>query len=260
MQPKSYITTSWDDGNILDFRIAQMLAKHGLRGTFYIPREASTGVMSEAHVRELSQSFEIGAHTMRHVFLDTADDNVAQREIHDSKSWVENVTGKPSPMFCPPGGKFNAAHLGFIKSSGFAALRSVELLSIDAPRTKNGLVLIPTTLQAHPHGLAVYARNIAKRQAWRNLWMYVRHGHAVQWEKLAHNLLEAVRRQGGVFHLWGHSWEIEQAGQWERLENVLAFLGAVAKEIPCLTNGELCAASDQKLSPAPVAARSQSAA
>ena len=241
MLKNSYITTSWDDGNVLDFRIAEMLTKHGLRGTFYIPREASTGVMSESQVRELSSSFEIGAHTMRHVFLDTANDSLAEREIRDSKAWIEEITGNPCPMFCPPGGKFNATHMAQIKASGFAALRSVELLSVDPPRLENGLIVMPTTLQAHPHGVATYARNIAKRRAWRNLWLYVTHGHSTQWEKLTHALLEVVRQRGGVFHLWGHSWELEQASQWERLENVLSFLGTAAKNIACLTNGELCA-------------------
>jgi peptidoglycan/xylan/chitin deacetylase (PgdA/CDA1 family) len=240
MQNKTYITTSWDDGNILDFRLADLLARHGLRGTFYIPRDASTGVMSETQVRELSANFEIGAHTMRHVFLDTAEDPVAEREIRDSKSWVEETTGKPCPMFCPPGGKFNATHLRFIKASGFSAMRSVELLSLDSPRREDGLLLMPTTLQAHPHGLGTYARNIAKRHAWGNLWLYVQHGRGKTWEKLAQSLLDVVRQRGGVFHLWGHSWELEHSAQWERLEDVLRFLGAAAKEIPCLTNGELC--------------------
>jgi peptidoglycan-N-acetylglucosamine deacetylase len=240
MNPNPYITTSWDDGHPLDFRIAGMLARHGLRGTFYIPREASTGVMPQADVRRLSESFEIGAHTMRHVFLDTASDAMARREIGDSRTWVEQVTGKSCPMFCPPGGKFNAAHLALVKEAGFTALRSVELLSLERPRQRNGLLLMPTTLQAHPHTLAAYARNIARRHAWRNLWLYVLHGRTTQWERLTRSLLEVVRQRGGVFHLWGHSWELQEAGQWARLEEVLRFLGEMSREIPCLSNGELC--------------------
>ena len=30
----AYITTSWDDGHPLDFRVAELLAKYGLPGTF----------------------------------------------------------------------------------------------------------------------------------------------------------------------------------------------------------------------------------
>ena len=228
----AHITTSWDDGHPLDFRLADLLVHYDLRATFYIPREASTGVMSESGIRALSRNFEIGAHTMHHVFLDTADAALAEREIRDSRKWVEDVTGKPCPMFCPPGGKFDAFHLKQIESAGFLALRSVELLSLDAPRQCNGLKLMPTTLQAHPHGLSAYARNTLKRHAWHNIWLYVLHGHSTDIEKLTHSLLEIVRRQGGVFHLWGHSWELEQNAQWDRLEAVLRLLGEAARDIP----------------------------
>ena len=237
---KAFITTSWDDGNPLDFRIAGLLAKYGLAATFYIPREASTGVMPESAVRELSQSFEIGAHTLRHVFLDSASDEICENEIRDSRSWVEQVTGMPCSMFCPPGGKFAAKHLVMAERAGYLGLRSVELLSLDLPRKHGGLRIMPTTLQAHPHPLTAYARNIVRRHAWRNLWLYVLHGRTTEWERLAESLLEVLRRDGGVFHLWGHSWELQQTGQWQRLEEVLRLISQMPGEIRRVTNGELC--------------------
>jgi peptidoglycan/xylan/chitin deacetylase (PgdA/CDA1 family) len=246
-QRNAYITTSWDDGHPLDFRLADLLAQYKLRATFYIPREASTGVMSESGIRALSKDFEIGAHTMNHVFLDTADAARASKEIRDSRKWVEDVTGKACPMFCPPGGKFDSSHLALIESAGFSAVRSVELFSLDQPRKCNGLQLMPTTLQAHPHRIGAYARNIAKRKAWKNLWLFILHGHSTDYEYLTHTLLDVVRRQGGVFHLWGHSWELEENGQWERLEAVLKLLGDASKEIPSRSNGELCLASSPAL-------------
>ena len=100
------LTTSWDDGHPLDFRVADLLERHGLTGTFYIPKICQTPTMTESQLRELSQRFEIGAHTINHLFLDTIDDEKAGREIADSKTWVEQTTGKPCPLFCPPGGKF----------------------------------------------------------------------------------------------------------------------------------------------------------
>ena len=45
MNPHAFMTTSWDDGHPLDYRIAEMLQEYGLRGTFYIPKQASTGTM-----------------------------------------------------------------------------------------------------------------------------------------------------------------------------------------------------------------------
>ena len=67
MNPAVYITTSWDDGHPLDLRVAELLTKHRIGGTFYIPRIAEKETMSAAHIRQLSLAFEIGAHTLHHV-------------------------------------------------------------------------------------------------------------------------------------------------------------------------------------------------
>ncbi|MEJ7640411.1 MAG: hypothetical protein WKF75_21195 [Singulisphaera sp.] len=91
---------------------------------------------------------------------------------------------------------------------------------MDFPRPTAGLWLMPTTLQAHPHGLAGYARNIARRAAFSNLWLYILHGRSVDWVELARSLLSEAHTRGGVFHLWGHSWELQEEGQWRRLEDV----------------------------------------
>ena len=86
MSKAASLTTSWDDGHPLDLRLAAMLEKHRLTGTFYIPRDASTGTLSASHVRELSEKFEIGSHTLDHTFLDTVNDAVARLQITDSAS------------------------------------------------------------------------------------------------------------------------------------------------------------------------------
>ena len=52
-------------------------------------------------------------------------------------------------------------------------------------------------------------------------------------------MLERTLREGGVFHLWGHSWEIEREHQWDRLEELLALIAANKERVICLTNSEL---------------------
>ena len=37
MKASALVTTSWDDGHPLDIRLAEMLARYGVLGTFYIP-------------------------------------------------------------------------------------------------------------------------------------------------------------------------------------------------------------------------------
>jgi hypothetical protein len=198
--------------------------------------------MTAGQVRELGRTFDIGAHTVRHTVLTGATDEQASREILDSKAWVEDTTGKPCPMFCPPKGKYSPRHLGMIRQAGYVGVRSVELLSVDFPRAEGGIWLLPTTLQAHPHGLPAYVRNVLKRAAFRNLWLYVAHGRSTNWVMLVRSLLCRVVEHGGVFHLWGHSWELHQTGQWQALEEVLRFMSQFTGQAPARNNSEVCQA------------------
>ncbi len=243
MAATAWITTSWDDGHPLDLRLAEMLHRNNLKATFYIPRAIPSGVMSESQVRELSQSFEIGGHTLDHLFLPTIPDAQANLQISGCKKWVEDTTGQSCRMFCPPAGKFTEAHRGMIAGAQFMGLRSVELLSLAPPMPVPGnLLQMPTTLQSYPHPRKTYIKNAIKRKSWGSLVRYVLHGAPANWEKHAERLLQVVIKNGGVFHLWGHSWEIEQTDQWDTLERVLKVMGQCAKHARTGTNAEVCAA------------------
>ena len=238
--PTAHMTTSWDDGHPLDHRLAELLARHGLTGTFYVPPESQNVTMDAPAVRRLAEAgFEVGAHTLHHVFLDTADDAAAEREVAGSRQWVQDTTGQPCPMFCPPGGKYAARDLRLVRAAGFAGLRTVELMSVDPPRRVDGLAVLPTTVQAHPHGRGAYLRNAAKRRSPANAVAYVRAGLPTDWVRLLETQLARVTTGGGVVHLWGHTWEIDEHGQWPAVGRALALLGEHVATIPCLTNGEV---------------------
>jgi peptidoglycan/xylan/chitin deacetylase (PgdA/CDA1 family) len=234
------ITTSWDDGHPLDQRVAEMLLRHNLRGTFYVPRNGPAGTMSAGQIRELGEAFELGAHTLEHVDLTAVSDHRAGHEIAQSRAWLEDISGKPCVMFCPPRGRYARRHLAMIRKAGFLGLRTVELVSLDRPRRDAGLLVMPTTVQAHPHRRGPFFRNFARRAAARNLWLYLLHARSNNWHDLVRSLLQSALRRGGVFHLWGHSWEVEATGQWDRLEEVLRYLGGFAGAAIAATNAEVC--------------------
>jgi peptidoglycan-N-acetylglucosamine deacetylase len=238
--PPAALTTSWDDGHPLDLRLAALLREHNIPATFYIPRSAPSGTMTPSQIRELAESFEIGGHTLDHVFLTRVPGAEADRQIGECKSWVEQTTGKPCAMFCPPAGRFSPHHLQTVRDCGFSGVRTVELLSVAAPRQVNGIFVMPTTLQAHAHHGLAYARNAAKRGTWANFWQYIIRGCPSNWEQLVEPLLQKALTSGGVFHLWGHSWELELNSQWERLARVLSLMNQVSSEIRRSTNGQLC--------------------
>jgi hypothetical protein len=242
--PQAYITTSWDDGHVADLRVADLLSRYNLAGTFYIPRSIETGVMPVSQIRDLSARFEVGAHTLDHVFLTEVDLPTATEQIAGSKRWIENVTGQACAMFCPPAGKYDHRHVDAMASAGYAAFRTVEFMSLDHPRartTHNSLLEMPTTLQAFDQPPSAFAKNAIKRRRPGNFWRYLIQGRASRdWTVLARRLLDRVLDRGGVFHLWGHSWEIQQEHQWDRLEYVFKLMSEVTDKAPCVTNSELC--------------------
>jgi peptidoglycan-N-acetylglucosamine deacetylase len=240
VKPAVYITTSWDDGHPLDLRVAELLAKHGLPGTFYLPRVAENGTMPLDQIRELSRAFEIGAHTLDHVILTRVAEQQAWQQIVGSKSWLEDSTGLPCLMFCAPQGKYSGRHLVMARKAGYLGLRSVELASLDCPRAKAGLMLMPTSVQAYPHDALTFCRNAIKRAAFGNLWRYIVYGRSSDWPALAGSLLSRAIEGGGVFHLWGHSWELQQTGQWQRLDGVFGTISELARHALLMTNGQIC--------------------
>ncbi|NOJ43328.1 polysaccharide deacetylase family protein [Bradyrhizobium australiense] len=235
----TFVTTSWDDGHPSDLHVAALLAKRNLQGTFYVPMTAETSTMTTAQIRELGSGFEIGAHTIHHDVLTKLANEKAWREVAGCKSWLEDMTGQPCRMFCPPKGRYSRPHLKMIRRAGFVGLRTVELGSLDFPRRRAGLALMPTTVQAYPHGLAAFARNAVKRMAFANLWRFVARGRSGDWPQLARSLLGQALESGGVFHLWGHSWELQDGDQWRRLDDVLQFMRDVAGDALILTNGQV---------------------
>jgi hypothetical protein len=128
-----------------------------------------------------------------------------------------------------------------VREAGCQAARTVELLSTRSPQCVDGLWLIPTTVQVFPHGPSAYAKNALKR--FSSSVMFRPRGGLIarDWAALAKELFFRTIERGGVFHLWGHSWEIEEQGQWENLENFLMTMCRWREELKGVTNSELCA-------------------
>ena len=102
------ITTSWDDGHPLDFKLAELLDKYHLSATFYIPQvNAEREVMRAEQIQQLSKKFEIGAHTLHHTRLNSKHTNQARKEINGSFNWLKDLLGYDPVCFCFPGGRYD---------------------------------------------------------------------------------------------------------------------------------------------------------
>jgi len=236
-----WFTTSWDDGHPLDLRVAELLARYGFRGTFYVPRRNIEGrsVVSNAELRELGAQFEIGGHTFDHVRLDAVRDG--DRQIRTVKYAIEDDLGRAISGFCYPGGVHDPAIRDQVRTAGYQYARTIQNLSFALPTDP---FLLGTTLQLYPHTRVTYLKNFVRRQDWRrragNLRVVLRGG---SFGARARDLLTRAIETGGMFHLWGHSWELEEHDLWDELEAFFAFARDRVPRDHRLDNAEVIAAA-----------------
>jgi peptidoglycan/xylan/chitin deacetylase (PgdA/CDA1 family) len=234
--PHLTVTTSWDDGHPADGRLSELLLKYQVRGTFYVPCRNCEGrnVMTKRDLLALSQQFELGCHTMDHVVLTTVDPARAEGQIRDSKTWLEDVIGRPIHGFCYPRGKYNSTIKSLTKSAGFEYARTVKNFCMDVGSDQFEM---PTTLQFFPHMPTVYLQNYIKHGLepvrLRLFLAALRGGPLIDRVKRLANL---CAESGGLFHLWGHSWEIEEHDLWCELEVVLKYLSETFQDANFIDN------------------------
>lgn len=231
--PHMVVTTSWDDGHAQDLPLAELLEASAVRGTFYIaPRSVEIDPaqrLTKQQIRSLGSRFEIGAHTLTHQRLTSLDAHGAEREIIDGKDELEGIIGSPVRSFCYPGGEYDRPHVEMVAAAGFVVARTVERFVTVLPPD---LLQLGTTVHAYRHLVDLPMRRRSLRSlrlalaCWQN------------WDDLAIALFDRTRNRGGVFHLWGHSWEVMERGDWPRLERVLAHIGG-RPDVSYATNGQL---------------------
>ena len=215
------ITTSWDDGHPSDLRVADMLEKHGLSGTFYIPSTNSEGrpVLGATQIVELGKRFEIGGHTQEHISLVGIAPHLVADQVLANKQWLEGLLGREVCGFAYVRGHHNSIVRSVVDRAGYRYARTVKnLMNTPGPDR----LQVPTTTQFFPHSKSTYVRN------------YVSGGPTFQRSSILAAVLKddklatrvwrtaaACARSGGYFHLWGHSWELDEYDLWGELDRVL---------------------------------------
>jgi peptidoglycan/xylan/chitin deacetylase (PgdA/CDA1 family) len=220
---------SVDDGHPLDLRIADMLARHNFRASFYLPIRncEAQPVMSGVQARELAQRFEVGSHTLDHQYLTTLSDEAAWRQIVEGKTELEQRLGKTVNGFCYPGGRYRDRHVQMVRRAGFCYARTTQNLY---PHSGHARFCMPTALQFYPHSRSVLIRNFLSQGAYRTRWPALR---AVimepDWLVRLYRLFDHLEHRGSVFHLWCHAIDIERLQLWRALDHFLSF---IARRIP----------------------------
>jgi peptidoglycan-N-acetylglucosamine deacetylase len=218
------VTTSWDDGNRSDLRVAEILRARQVAGTFYVPitPHEKDPALTHAELRELSAAgFEIGAHGFSHKLLWKLSSEELTAEIAPCRPALEDIIGSEVRMFCYPKGRYDANTIECLKQAGYQGARSNRML---ATRFDFDPFAIPTTVQIS-HSRAGYIKNALRAGKLEALRFCVTHVSSLDnWVELGKKLFDHVLEKGGIWHLYGHSHEIQDQNLWKELEEIVDYV------------------------------------
>lgn len=226
-----WFTTSWDDGHPLDLKLAGLMARHGIAGTFYCPLRNVEGLptLDAGGLRALASPLcEIGGHTLDHAYATRMPADAWAAQVRDGRDALEQLLGHRVAGFCYPGGKHPGPCRRIVAEAGFSYARTVQNFCL---QPGSDPFLVPTTLQVYAHSSQVLLRNLASGGDWLRrapvALATLRRGDLLS--RLEALLDLACAQEGAVLHIWGHSWEIEATGQWDLLDR---FFHMVAERVP----------------------------
>jgi peptidoglycan-N-acetylglucosamine deacetylase len=213
------ITTSWDDGHPMDFKLIRLLEKYNIRATFYIPlTNKENEIVSLNQIKQISNYNEIGGHTINHVYLNKLSKVQAKTEIKSCKQQLEQIIGKEVKAFCFPGGKYSKRDVELVKEAGFRFGRTTRFFNT---KIRPDSFLMHTTVQSYNHNFVNLLKHSAKRLIVKDAIDCMAFlPYSNNFVNLSHHYLNKAEIQ--VFHLWGHSWELEKFNLWNQLEELFA--------------------------------------
>lgn len=202
--------TSFDDGAKLDLRLAELLDKYNLQATFYIPGMwESYGTvkgwepLSYEDVKYLSEHFTIGAHGLTHALLTKIPISVAEYEIYQSKILLEDLFDLDITSFCYPRG-YASGPIKDVTRRYYDSARSTLVGSIDEAED-------PLWEHTTVHVCCQRDEYMGKN-----------------WLDFAYDMLKkAQTRKNAVYHVWGHSHEIERNQGWKGVEELFSVLAGL---------------------------------
>lgn len=200
------ILISSDDGSVEDLKVAELLNKYDLKGSFYIaPFYARSGMtmLNVRQIRELGEKHEIASHTLTHPLLTQIESRKAKSEIEIGKKELETLLGKKVTKFAYPRGYFNENLKRLVQEAGFEEARTMKLGVTD--RTGYDSYEIPVTVHIYPR--PEYGGKITES---------------------IKKLFNEAREKGdkGYFHLVMHGWEVQRFNLWYDLEEILKHIYA----------------------------------
>ena len=193
------LTMSYDDGRLQDERLISIFNQYGIKGTFNL----NYGIMQhdklripEERVKELYSGHEVATHTLTHPTIERCPISETAYEILEDRKGLEMLTGGLVRGHAYPNGSYNKEIKQLFRQLGIAYGRVVEAKP-DFALPSDPMEWHPTCHHNAPNlmELAEYFANFQKRQ-------YLK-----------------------LMYVWGHSYEFDQAHNWEVIETFCGYIG-----------------------------------
>jgi peptidoglycan-N-acetylglucosamine deacetylase len=234
---KPVITTSWDDGYPLDIKLAELLSKYEISATFYIPLSNIERVtLTNNEIKDIAGNFDVGGHSLHHIDLTKIDSKEAMFEIADGKDRLEQTIGRKINSFCYPYGQYLPETIQMVKNAGFTCARTVNQIQ----RSFRDPFKMGTMIHAKKYQPFHYYKHSILTLDSSLIWYLIKRNLFYKsWERIAIETLDFIINNGGNWHLWGHSWEIQENNDWDKLERLLRYVHSNRNNIRLLDNSNM---------------------
>lgn len=214
------VTFSFDDGNLEDKLLLEILNKYGLKGTFNL----NSGLLNQNggwnfknlktvkhfnfyDIGNLYNGHEIAGHSYNHPSLVDLNRSDIENQIKLDKKLLEFLFNQKVEGFAYPMGTFNDMVGEVLKESGIKYGRTT-VQTLDFLLPQNPIFWNPTC-----------------------------HFKYDGIEELAQKFLE-IKDENAVFYIWGHSYELLNDEEWAAFEKLCEMLGG-REDVAYLTNIEV---------------------
>ena len=202
-KPKFIFEFSFDDGYKLDLKVAEVLNRYGLKGTFYVVLDwvGTKNFLTWDDIKELDgQGHKIGSHTISHPpDLKLLYEEQLHYEIQNSKDLLETALGHSVTSFCYPRGRADERVKRKVVEAGYLEARGTGRPGITRIKDK---FYLPGTI------------HIFQRGEYKDKTIY----------EYAKEVIDKIKEEGGYCNTWGHSKEIFRDGNIGVLERIIEYI------------------------------------
>lgn len=221
------LTFSYDDGVTQDERLIALFNKYGMKATFNLNSEllGKPGELiregkhvwhnkvKKEDVRHIYEGHEVAAHTLTHPLLpEIQNEEEIIRQVEDDRLNLSELCGYEVVGFAYPGGGVNYD------------TRVAKII-----QKNTGIKYCRTTVSSHSFApqdnLYEFKPSVYHHAEWDELF------------RLGEEFLKLKADSPSVFYVWGHSYEFDIHGTWDRFEEFLKMM-ASRNDISYLTNKE----------------------